>query len=225
MRLYARRALYFFSSYVVMVEIRDAFTVIIRIILQIAFEARRVLLIANCRVWRCNVAFTVIIAAAKMHRQGRRSKLVLRVPVSVEVVHLHRRGHPRSPRGTVTLVYTHSRSGHPAGRFPRLVRPVSPAARPYHLFSRQPLASIASHRIFLCTSCASRFASRASRPYRAVARRRMHKSQCCASATECSAASCNNVSVLTSLMHTRGVYTRAVTLLRYYYIFCGFPVF
>lgn len=41
-----------------------------------------------------------------MARQARRrrAKLVL---VSVEVVHLHRRGHPRSPRGTVILyIYT-----------------------------------------------------------------------------------------------------------------------
>lgn len=33
------------------------------------------LLIAN-RVWRCNMTFTVIIAAAKMHKQGRRSEPV-----------------------------------------------------------------------------------------------------------------------------------------------------
>lgn len=129
-------------------------------------------------------------------------KLVLGCRVSIEVVHLHRRGHPRSPRGTVTL-YTHSRSGHPAGRFPRLVCPASPPGpTTYFLASRwHP-----SHRVFSCTSCASRFASCTSRLYRAVARGRMHKSQCCASATECSAASCNNAPVPTPLMHTRRVY-------------------
>jgi len=65
--------------------------------------------------------------------------------VSVEVAHLHRRGQPRSPRGTVTL-YTHSRSGHPIGRFPRPLVALSrslPAI--FSLLSRRH--RIASHRI------------------------------------------------------------------------------
>jgi len=112
----------FFVMLVVTVEIRCVFTVI-QIIIQIAFEIPPRSLIAN-RVWRCNMTFTVIIA--KMHKRGGKAKQAgPRVPVSIEVVHLHRRGHPWSPRGTVTL-YTHSRSGHPAGRFPCPVCPVSP---------------------------------------------------------------------------------------------------
>jgi len=48
------------------VEIRCVFTVI-QIIIQIAFDIPPRSLIAN-RVWRCNMAFTVIIA--KMHKRG-----------------------------------------------------------------------------------------------------------------------------------------------------------
>jgi len=147
------------------------------IILQIAFVARRVLLIAN-RVWRCNMTFRIIIATAKMHKQERRSELVLgcRSPSrsciytggvirGLHAVPLH------------CILYTHSRSGHPAGRFPRLVCPVSPPGlTTYFLAScRHP-----SHCIFSCTSCASRFAWCASRLYRVVICGRMHKSQCCA---------------------------------------------
>ena len=174
----------FFHVYVIIVEIRARciYSYYMYKLYYITNRLlRRILLIAN-RVCRCNMTFTVIIAAAKMHKQGRRGELVvLRVPVSVEVVHLHRRGHPRSPRGTVTL-YTHSRSGHPAGRFPRLVRLISPTGlTTYFLAScRHP-----SHCIFSCTSCASRFAWCASRPCRVVVRGRMHKSQCCAGTTEC----------------------------------------
>lgn len=120
---------------------------------------------------------------------GERAMPVLGCSVSIEVVHLHRRGHPRSPRGTVML-HTHSRSGHltVSSLPPLLSRAVpspttlGPTASIFSLAAstRVGIAYFRAHRAHC--SCASR-----------LYRRGMHKSQCCANAAEYPAASCNNI--------------------------------
>jgi len=195
-------------SYIFYIMIcRDSHSYYIQIILQIIFETCRILLIAN-HVWRCNMAFTVIIVPVKMHKQERRSLC---------------RGRAFTQAGSSTVstwyryaVYTFSRrSSHRPFPSPRLPRLAAPGPTTYFLASRWHPYHIFSSRFASCTS-------RISRPYRAVACGRMHKSQCCTSATECSTVSCNNVSVLI-LLYTRCIYD--VMLLCYYYIFYGFLVF
>jgi hypothetical protein len=80
--------------------------------------------------------------------------------VSLEVVHSHRRGHPRSPRGTVTL-HTHSREAvisSPGSLGPTCPLSAPPPSPPCQLFSPCLAAGIASHRIasHRVFSCGSR---------------------------------------------------------------------
>lgn len=138
-----------------------------------------------------------------MHRQGRRSLC---------------RGRAFTQAGSPTVstwyryaVYTFSRrSSHRPFPSPRLPRLAAPGPTTYFLASRwHPIVS----HIFIAF-CIVHIA-RISHLYRAVARGRMHKSQCCTSATECSAVSCNNVPVLIPLC-TRRIYASCVMLLLYF---------